>query len=354
MNTRSWHLPLFTTVFWLLFGAISGLQIQISMLSHHHAWQLVVGHQVLVWTVWIAYSFAIGALLRRLPVFPVRFLPLLTHTAIAVVFSVAHIALWVGVELWLRPYDFMNPNAFEPRFSDMLLVQVPLEVVLYALVALVHHALAFTAREREREQRAAQLEKSLTEARLHALKLQIQPHFLFNTLNGIGSLIRVGQAPQALAMLGGLSDLLRYSLDHAGGSRVALDEEVGIVGHYLEIQRQRFSDRLTVELDVASDVRRAEVPVLLLQPLVENAIQHGIATSSAPGRVTLRARRADDVLLLELFNTGRLSMGRREGVGLSATRSRLAQMYGERGRLELLEVDGGVLVCVSIPWSTAP
>ena len=354
MNTRSWHLPLFTAVFWLLFGAISGLQIQISMLSHHHAWQLVVGHQVLVWTVWIPYSFAIGALLRRLPVFPVRPLALFVHTAVAVVFSVAHIALWVGVELWLRPYDFMNPNAFEPRFGDMLLVQVPLEVVLYALVALVHHALAFAAREREREQQAAQLEKSLAEARLHALKLQIQPHFLFNTLNGIGSLIRAGQAPQALAMLGGLSDLLRYSLDHAGGSRVALHEELAMVGHYLDIQRQRFPDRLTFEVDVAPDIRRAEVPVLLMQPLVENAVQHGIAASSAPGHVTLRARRAGDALRLELFNTGRLSPARRDGVGLSATGSRLAQMYGERGQFELLEVDGGVLACVTIPWSTAP
>ena len=353
-RSRAGALRLFTVVFWILFGAISGLQIQVSMLSHHHSWALVLGYQVLVWAVWIPCSFAIFALVHRWPVFPVRPPAIAAHLLVSSAFAVAHVAFWVGVELWFRPYDFMNPVAFLPRFSDMMLVQGPLEVVLYALVALAYHAIMVTAREREREQQAAKLEQSLAEARLQAVRLQIQPHFLFNTLNAIGSLIRGGQDAEAIAMLGGLSDLLRYSLDHAGGARVPLETEAAMVERYLGIQRTRFADRLAVEIDVAPDTRRAEVPVLLLQPLVENAVQHGIATSNNGGRVTLRARRYGGILQLELFNTGRLVAGKREGIGLSTTVSRLAQMYGERSHFELREEEGGVMARVAIPWSVAP
>src|SRR5205814_8024211 len=127
--------------------------------------------------------------------------------------------------------------AFLPRFQTVAFWQVPLELLLYGLVALAVHVRASAARERERERHAARLEASLTEARLHALELQIQPHFLFNTLNGISTLIRAGQPAQAIGMIGGLSDLLRYSLDRAAGSRVTLEEEAAMVGRYLDIQR---------------------------------------------------------------------------------------------------------------------
>ena len=140
--------------------------------------------------------------------------------------------------------------------------------------------------------RAAQLETSLAEARLHALELQIQPHFLFNTLNAISALVRTGQPEQAVGMIAGLSDLLRYALDRAGNQRVTVDEEAEMLRRYLEIQRLRFADRLTFEIDVAGDARRAAVPVLLLQPLAENAIRHGIARARGRGGSTVRAFRA--------------------------------------------------------------
>jgi len=353
MDSRPPRRGRFVVAFWLLFGAISGLQIQLSMLAHHHSWVLVLGYQVLVWAVWIACSHVIAALVRRVPLVPPRPLPILLHLGVALAFATLHAMFWVGVELWLRPYDFMNPVAFLPRFEEIAFVQVPLELVLYALVALAWNADALAARDRERERQAAQLEKSLAEARLHALELQLQPHFLFNTLNGIASLIRAGQQAQAIEMMGGLSDLLRYSLEHAGGTRVTLEAEAGMARRYLDIQRLRFADRLTTELDVAPEARRAQVPVLLLQPLAENAIQHGIAASSASGRVSIHARREGDELRIEVRNTGRLGVARREGVGLSTTISRLAQMYGERARFELLEEPGGVIARVAIPWSVA-
>jgi two-component system, LytTR family, sensor kinase len=323
------------------------------MLAHHHSWPLLVGYQVLVWSVWIPYSFLIGALVHRVPLAPPRLGPIVLHLGVSLALAGLHTAIWVGVELWLKPYDFMNPTAFVRRYRSVTFVQAPLEVLLYGLVALADQVGKSAARERERERRAAQLETSLAEARLHALKLQIQPHFLFNTLNGISSLVRGGQTAEAIGMIGGLSDLLRYSLEQGGGSRVTLEEEATMVGRYFDIQRLRFADRLEAELEIPTEALSAEVPVLLLQPLAENAIRHGIARSHAKGRVIVRARRLGDELIIEVFSTGRLDPGRSQGIGLSTTVSRLSQMYGDRARFELVEEDGGVRAQVTIPWSTA-
>jgi len=352
MTSRSSHFHLSTAAFWWLFGIISGVQIQISMLDHHHSWPLVLGYQMLVWSVWIAYTFAIGALVHRVPLVPLRPVALTFHLPVAAFFAVLHIALWVGVELWLKPYDFMNPTHFLPRFLGVLLYQIPLELLLYGLVGLAHHVRDAAERERDRELRAAQLETSLAEARLHALRLQIQPHFLFNTLNGISSLVRGGQNPEAIGMIGGLSELLRYSLDRGDGSRTALAEEITLVERYLDIERLRFAERLEASVEVAPEIGRAAVPVFLLQPLVENALRHGIARSHANGRVSLRAKYAGDALRIEVFNTGRLDPEWKPGIGLSTTIARLEQMYGDRARFELVEEDDGVRARVTLPWST--
>jgi LytS/YehU family sensor histidine kinase len=227
---------------------------------------------------------------------------------------------------------------------------MPLELLLYGLVALAIHAERAWRIQRERERRAAELEASLAQARLHALELQTQPHFLFNTLNGIGALVRAGQGPQALAMIGGLSELLRYALDRAGGGTVALEEEAHTLERYLEIQRLRFPDRLTIDVALAPDTLRAAMPALLLQPLAENAIRHGISRTEAPGRITVRSAREGDRLAIEITNTGRLDTARRNGIGLSTTSARLTQLYGDRARCELAEHAGVVRARVTLPF----
>ena len=350
---RSTRPFLLLAAFWVLFGIIAGIQIQVSMLSHHHSWARVLSYQVLVWGIWIPASLAVAALVRRWPLVPPRPGPIALHLAVATLFGVVHAVLWVGLVLWMKPYDFMNPTRFRGFFLDVTISQMPLEIVLYGLVALAVYTRAALAAARERELRAAQLETSLAEARLHALEVQIQPHFLFNTLNAIGALVRTGKNAEAVGMIGGLSDLLRYSLDRAGGTRVPLDEEAQVLARYLEIQRLRFPDRLTTSIDVAPEAARAAVPVLLLQPLAENAIRHGIAMSDAPGRVALKAFREGDSLRLEMFNTGRLDPSRENGIGLTITIARLAGLYGDRQRFVLRQEDGGVLASVTIPWSVA-
>jgi len=330
---------------WLLFGAISGIQIQISMLSHHHSWGLVIGYQVLVWSLWIPVTLAILRLVGAVP--PRTPGGLLLHGAAGLAFAFAHVAVWVAIELVLKPYDFMNPTAFLPRFRSMALVQVPLELLLYGFVVLAHYADEASTLAR----RAAELEASLAQARLHALELQTQPHFLFNTLNGIGALVRGGQSAEAMKTISGLSDLLRYALERSGGGFVPLGEEVAMVERYLEIQRLRFSDRLTFGVEVEREAARGAVPALLLQPLAENAVRHGLAKSDASVRVSVRAARDGDALRIEIFNDGKLDPARRSGIGLSNTSARLAELYGDRARLELVEHDGGVAARVSLPWS---
>ena len=350
MISRSALRRLVVVGFWTLFGVTSGLQIQISMLAHHHAWARVIGYQVLVWSVWIAFTFAIGWLIRRVPLSPPRLGAFMLHGVFAIGFGLVHLALWVSVELILVPYDFLNPTEFPRRFQQVALFQMPAELLLYGLVALAHQADEYARRERERERKAVQLEASLAKARLTALELQTQPHFLFNTLNGIGSLVRAGQNSQALAMIGELSELLRYALDRSGGVTVALEEEARTVARYLEIQRIRFADRLSVDMALAPETLRAGMPALLLQPLAENAVRHGISRSEAPGRIAVRSAREGETLVIEIFNTGRLEAVRKNGIGLSSTLARLSELYGDRGRLELSTHDGGVLARVTLPF----
>ncbi|HYU17009.1 MAG TPA: histidine kinase, partial [Candidatus Acidoferrum sp.] len=168
----------------------------------------------------------------------------------------------------------------------------------------------------------------------------------------IGGLVRKAKSADAVEMLAGLSDLLRYSLDHAGEHLVRLDREIEILVRYLDIQRIRFPDRLSVTIDVPAELRRASVPAMILQPLAENAIRHGIEPFSSSGLIELRARRDGDRLQIELFNTGRLAgeppPGR--GLGVDNTRARLAQLYPGRHSFTIGDEQGGVVARLILPF----
>jgi sensor histidine kinase YesM len=334
-----------------VFAVICAAQVWTSMLTHGHSLARIVFYNLVVWNLWVLFGFAIRGLTRRVPLAPLRLRGLLVHLFAGGVIALVHAAWWVKCMLVIRPYDHMNPTDFAVPFLSLAASQLPLELLLYALVALAAHAEEYYAGYREREKRAAQLEKSLAEARLHALELQIQPHFLFNTLNTVSALVRTGRPDEAVHMIGGLAELLRYALDRAGSQRVTLGEEAEMLRRYLDIQRLRFADRLTVDVEVDDDARSAEVPVLLLQPLAENAIRHGIAPSAGPGRVTVRAGRRNGALRIEMFNSGRLAEPVEPGIGLSNTVARLQQLYGSEQRFELRGEPGGVTAVVTIPWS---
>jgi len=321
------------------------------MLAHNHSLLRLVVYEIAVWSAWILVGRGVALMVRRFPAVPPSARNILVHLATAAVAALLHAAWWVGLELLIVPFDIMNPKSFGPRFVKIVFYQAPLELMLYAMVALTVVAYDSYVRSREREVRAAHLETLLAEARLRALELQIRPHFLFNTLNAVSALVHTGARDQALGMLGGLSDLLRYALDRAGTQSAAVEDEVAMARRYLEIQQLRAPDRLTFAIDVAPEAKRGAVPVLLLQPLVENAIRHGIEASDGPGRVELRIVRDGDRLRVRIWNSGRLGARRVEGIGLANTVERLDQLYAGRHALALREQDGGVVAEISLPWS---
>jgi signal transduction histidine kinase len=202
----------------------------------------------------------------------------------------------------------------------------------------------------ERERRHLRLEAQLAEARLLALQSQLQPHFLFNTLNSIAVLI--GDDPAAAKhMLQLLCGLLRKVLDNDGSREVTLREELDFIASYLEIEQIRFADRLSYQIDAGPDAMQARVPSLVLQPLVENAIRHGVARSARPGHIVISARAGDGMLRLAVTDNG-TGLGRdmKWGIGLSNTRARLEQMFGASYAFDIGDnPGGGTLVSLAIP-----
>ncbi|MEO6444471.1 MAG: histidine kinase [Gemmatimonadaceae bacterium] len=202
-----------------------------------------------------------------------------------------------------------------------------------------------------------QLQARLDQAQLQTLKLQLHPHFLFNTLNAITALIH--RSPErAERMVAGLSELLRISLGSAAEQEITLARELEVLEHYVDIQQERFQGRLLVRFDVAPDVRHALVPNLILQPLVENALKHGIGPRAAGGVVDVRAHRENDALLLVVRDDGVGEAApsiRREGVGLTNSRARLASLYGDAQQLRARpRAEGGFEVSIVIPFHTEP
>jgi len=205
------------------------------------------------------------------------------------------------------------------------------------------------------ELRASELQGQLTGAQLHALKVQLQPHFLFNTLNAIIVLVRQEKGKIAEQMLSNLADLLRRMLDDVDEQEVPLRRELEYLELYLAIEQVRFSDRLRVELSVDAALQEVSVPQLILQPIVENAIRHGIGRSSAASRIAISAACDDEMLVLRVQNDGPgLSSGdsaEERGIGLANTRARLNQLYGDRAGLELEnDIPRGVVATLSIPF----
>ncbi|MCP3143445.1 sensor histidine kinase [Pyxidicoccus xibeiensis] len=226
-----------------------------------------------------------------------------------------------------------------PRVGDVLVQSVANNLLTWLLLTAGAHALGLARRAHVRQRRADQLQAQLAEARLQGLAAQLRPHFLFNALNAVASLVHT-DPDGAERMLARLGDLLRHSLESGDRQEVTLREELAALAPYLDIERTRFGSRLEVEWSLAPDVLEARVPHLALQPLVENAIRHGLAPRAEPGRVRICAERDGEALRVQVQDDGMglpaTSLPRRGGgVGLSNLRARLATLYGSRAVLEL-------------------
>ncbi len=219
----------------------------------------------------------------------------------------------------------------------------------WGIVAAIHVGQSYREAQ-ARELRAAQLEMELARAQVEALKMQLHPHFLFNTLNTVAGLLR-DDPDAAELMLAKLAELLRRTFETADVQELPLDEELEFIEAYLTIQRLRYGDRLRVSIDVSDAVRQSRVPSLILQPLVENAIRHGVAEKPGPGRVEIGARLESAEVVITIANDGpSLPVTVREGYGLRNTRSRMRALYGARGSFAFgPQPDGGAVATLRIP-----
>jgi two-component system, LytTR family, sensor kinase len=267
-------------------------------------------------------------------------------------FVLLHLPLSVLLCLLKIVLDFSLRRMLAPNYARRIFLS-ELSSVLFTYWAIVGVVYAFDyyRKYREHQLKASQLETQLAQAQLEALKMQLQPHFLFNTLHAISSLMH-RDVEAADRMLARLSDLLRLTLENAGAQEVTLRQELEFLERYLEIEQTRFRDRLRVRMEIEPETLDARVPNLILQPLVENAIRHGIAARAAASSIEIRATRANGSLLMQVRDDGPgLQAEIKEGVGLANTRARLAQLYGAAQRFELSNVaDGGLLVSLTLPF----
>ncbi len=237
-------------------------------------------------------------------------------------------------------------------FSGYLLGGIELFLLPYFAIVAFLHAVSYYNKYRERQLKTTRLEAQLALAHLDMLKMQLQPHFLFNTLNAISALMH-RDVDAADRMISLLSDLLRFSLEKDDRHQVPLRSELEFLNRYLAIEKIRFRDRLTIDLDVDDECMAAQVPRLILQPLVENSIKHGIAMRSAAGRIGIRGQRRADRLEIQISDDGPGLTGAaiQEGIGLANTRARLEQIYGDDHRFELRNAESvGVVAVLEIPF----
>jgi two-component sensor histidine kinase len=286
---------------------------------------------------------------RRFPVWGrQRLRNWIAQIAAMVGFVVVHVTLFA---LATAAFDARVTAAALPLlFGRYLLSWTVLNAIVFCTLIAVHNAVVYYRVSKDRAIRASQLEARLAQTQLHMLRMQLQPHFLFNTLHSISALMHK-DVRRADSMIAALSDLLRMSLQNIGAQEVALQSELEFLQRYLEIMSLRFGERLKVSLDVDPEVRDARVPNLFLQPLVENSFRHGFG-DLGQGTITITVRRDGAMLRCEVVDDGRgLRAGHKEGVGLASTRQRLAHLYGDNHTFALRGAPGeGVHVTMAIPF----
>ena len=304
-------------------------------------WRDVLAVNFTYYYLWGLAMPLVAWLARRFPLRSIRAFGV--HLVASVILTIAQLLIAEAI-LWNFTSAIFRGDTFAASLKTALTANFHGSLPAYWLILAAW--LAWT-----HARNASRLETQLAHAQLDALKMQLNPHFLFNTLNSVSSLMYV-DVDAADAMLARLSDFLRLTLDRPIAPRIPLHQELDFVQRYLEIERIRFEERLRVTIDVERSAEDVLVPALLLQPLVENAIHHGIAKRAGGGAIAIRARREEKWLHLTVRDDGEGAGAVRERVGLGNTRARLQALYADQHRLEYGPADKGFAVEIAIPCST--
>ena len=357
MSKRNIWPALMTLAVSAVIGLLFAVQMRLMSVGEEWiSWREAVTDALSFWLLWGLLATPIRYLARRFPINRQHRRNAFIHLAIAACVAPAQNSLYflILIESGMvhKGLSAMVHHVLVPGFMRGL--------IYYGLIVAIVHALDYYQRYEENTRRNAQLEAQLVQAQLQALKMQLHPHFLFNTLNSISALLRE-DVEAADAMLSRLGDFLRLTLANAGTQDVTLQEELDFLECYLAIEQVRFQDRLTTRVEVEPQALDARIPNLILQPIVENAIRYGVARSTTPGRIEIRASRRNGALLVQvkdngpgIESSGLPSRMHGEGLGLSNVRARLERLYGGAHRFELANAaEGGLVVTLEIPFQTA-
>ena len=352
---------LWIALIWFGFGLIDATQTVLVMRAEgmHHAWVYLFATTVVSWLPWALATTLVMRLGHRFPPMHSKPLTWLAHAAACATIGL----IFAGWTTWLvvlfNPYAGTSPPAFMQLWLDKFYNGILTFLVLYSAILTVSYVLESRVRWAFQQADAARLNEQLAKAQLNALRRQIEPHFLFNTLNAVAGLVREGRNDDAVSMIARLSDFLRRVLEDSPRQQVPLGEELEFAQKYLDIQKVRFAERLQLSVDVPRELYPAQVLNLILQPLVENAVKHGIAKRAHGGAIRISASRCDGMLILSVSNDGPSLAADWEmtgsGIGISNVRTRLQSLYGDACELSMRNQDGGgVEVLVSLPFVVSP
>lgn len=357
MRPGRWIRWLLIVLAWTMFGLFFTSQDYIRQSYYGNPFRL--GRSLAVWLgsayLWAVLTPFIIYFARRFSIQKNHWLRgVLIHLLLGAVFSLIELLGFVLISPLVR-LPPLRPT-FLSSYAAAFVIDFHWDILTYWSIIGLIHVFDYYRKYQERELKASQLQTQLVQAQLSALKMQIHPHFLFNTLNAIVVLVRKNNNQAAVDMLTGLSELLRYSLDSMGRQEVSLRQELVFLERYLEIERMRFSDRMKVIMKIDQETLDARVPNLILQPLVENAIRHGIGKRSSAGLVEISATHKNGKLQLQVRDDGSgLSPSPPDvdkgGIGLANTRARLEHLYGSEQVFILSNVNGGgVVATLMIPY----
>ena len=349
---------LWIAAIWLGVGLIDACQTVFPMRAQgmHHNWVRLFVIVVIDWLPWALATPLVVEAGRRHPLFRAPgLLTMALHLSLMAIISTLTAAWSTLLEVMFDPWAQAQPAGpytivSLTRLSYGLLTSL----IVYAFIQVITFAIDSAERTARQRTESARLSEQLAQAQLNGLRQQMDPHFMFNTLNSISGLVRDQKNDAAVRMIVGLSDLLRRSAQDTDRPQVTLGEEIEYLHHFLDIQRARFAGRLEVALDVPSELYPVRVPNLILQPLVENAIKHGIAKRVQGGRIEVTGRQSAGLLHLRVYNDGPRLPDNWEtasaGIGLANLRARLQILYGGQFELNLTSPEtGGVAVAVSLP-----
>jgi two-component system LytT family sensor kinase len=337
-----------------LFSSVQNL-LMMRVEGMAHAWTRLFITLLLSWLVWVA---ATPFVLRLGRLYPLRMRPdstWLIHIGVCSVLGLASSVWEAWLEYALNPLlKVPDAGSFKSLWLETMYSEALLYLSLYAAMLAISYILDSRERLIRHQIETARLNEQFSKAQLDALRRQIEPHFLFNALHAISGLVREKRSEDAVTMISGLSDFLRKVVDVSDRQVVPLREEMQFLQKYLDIQKVRFADRLQLNVDVPDELLASPVPSLILQPIVENAIKHGIAKEARGGWIRVTAFRSNGFLSFRVYNDGaKLATGWesvRSGVGIANLRNRLRMMYGDDFEFSLTNQPAGVEVLMSVPF----